>query len=71
MPGARGPRDLLSGGHPYTDAVALTPGEKEQYQVRSIVKFAGGKVYKGVFGRCRFGEKPVQGSALGERRTLS
>lgn len=55
-------RDLLNGlSSDHTEALALDEGDDEKFQVRSIVKVPGGNCFKGVFGRCRFGEKPVQG----------
>lgn len=60
-------RDLLQDAPlGYTPAVALDTGADEKFQVRSIEKLPGGRVFKGVFGRCRFGEKPVQGTEDGQ-----
>jgi hypothetical protein len=60
-------KDLLDDDRGFTDALGLTPGEPEQHQIRSIVVSGGkSKVYRGVFGRVRFGEKPVQGNEDGE-----
>jgi hypothetical protein len=53
-------------GNGYTEARPLDPGEEEKYQVRSITRAGrGGRFFKGVFGRCRFGETPLQGTEHG------
>jgi hypothetical protein len=52
---------IAAGG--YTEAIELDPGSNEWYQVRSIVKVH--RVYRGVFGRSRYGEKPLQGTVDG------
>jgi hypothetical protein len=48
-----------------TEALALD-SEEDRYQVRSIIPSAKGAVVLGVFGRCRFGEQPVQGTMDGQ-----
>ena len=50
----------------YTEALSLSSGVDEKYQIRSLISTGGGASYKGVFGRCRFGEKPRQGTADGK-----
>lgn len=50
----------------YTEALSLDNGAEEKFQIRSIVSTRNGRVYKGVFGRCRYGEKPVQGTEDGK-----
>jgi hypothetical protein len=60
-------KDLLTGAkNGYTEAVPLDAGEDEEFQIRSIVPLGKDKAFKGVFGRCRFGETPVQGTTTGE-----
>jgi hypothetical protein len=58
--------DLLSQAGDHTTAIAIDGSQDEKCQIRSLVALPGGKVYKGVFGRCRFGEKPVQGTEDGK-----
>jgi hypothetical protein len=60
-------RDLLrsAGRRGYTEALPFEQGDKEKYQIRSIQRIGASNVYKGVFGRCRFGETPEQGDAHG------
>src|SRR5690242_9403911 len=50
----------------YSPALSLNPGDDEKYQIRNLVHLGKGATYKGIFGRCRFGEKPEQGTELGE-----
>ena len=52
--------------HGYTPALALTPGEDEKHQIRSLTSIADGKAWSGIFGRCRFGETPEQGAEDGQ-----
>lgn len=58
-------KDLLADADDHTEALSLVDDDEEKFQIRSIEK-AGAKVFKGVFGRCRFGEKPLQGTEDGE-----
>lgn len=59
--------DLLkaSQGVGYTPALALTPGEDEKHQFRSLKSISGGRAWSGIFGRCRFNETPEQGTEDG------
>lgn len=52
------------GGH--GPAIELEDGSKEKYQIRSIQAPTNRKVFKAVFGRCRYGETPEQASETGE-----
>ena len=49
----------------HASAVSLDPGSPEKYQIRSIEASANEKVFKAVFGRCRYGETPEQTSTDG------
>lgn len=49
----------------YTPALELTPGEDEKHQFRSIKSHGNGRVWSGIFGRCRFNETPEQGTEDG------
>ncbi|WP_368649004.1 DUF6731 family protein [Castellaniella ginsengisoli] len=62
--------NLLSNSEGYTEALALNPGEDEHFQIRSIVSINKGAAYKAVFGRCRFGEVPVQGKTDGSEEDV-
>lgn len=62
--------DLLADGRGHTDALALSRGEDEHFQIRSIIPINKGKAYKAVFGRCRFGEIPVQGKTDGSEEDV-
>lgn len=57
--------DALQASLTYTQAHKLDIKEPEDYQVRDIVSLNGGKVYQGVFGRCRF-ETLTQGTTTGD-----
>lgn len=59
--------DLLkNAGTNFTKAHPLDDGHDEKFQIRSIVPLGSGKSYKGIFGRCRYGEKPEQGTEDGK-----
>ena len=62
--------EFLASAGPIADAVALDGDEDEKHQLKSIVSLNKGAVFKGVFGRCRFGEKPVQGSESGSEEDV-
>jgi len=49
----------------FTPALELVGEEDEKYMIRSLVPI-GKSVFKGVFGRCRFGETPLQGTEEGD-----
>lgn len=57
-------RDLLlaaaENGH--SDAYSLEEDSDEKFQLRSVVVTKNQSVIRGVFGRCRYNEKPVQGT---------
>lgn len=53
-----------------TEARPLIANEDELYQIRSIVELGGGSSYKGVFGRCRYNETPVQGKVDGSEEDV-
>ncbi|WP_395701242.1 DUF6731 family protein [Aquabacterium sp.] len=62
--------DLLNGIE-LTDALPLEAGEEEKYQIRSVQRMpGGGQAFKAVFGRCRFGERPVQGAEDGKEEDV-
>ncbi len=52
-------------GGAHTEALPLVADEDEQYMIRSLVPLGKRGAYKGVFGRCRFNETPLQGTAEG------
>lgn len=59
-------KDFLTshiGGH--GPAVNLEKGDTEKYQIRSIELTKCGKIFKAVFGRCKYGETPEQTSTDG------
>ena len=60
-------RDLLrsAGKGGYTPALPFEEGDKERYQIKSIQRIGSSHVYRGVFGRCRFGETPEQADVHG------
>ena len=49
---------------------ALVDGEDEEHMIRSLVPLNNGTAYKGVFGRCRYNETPVQGNREGKERDV-
>lgn len=50
----------------YSDALSLSADSDEKYQIRNLVPLGHRSSYKGIFGRCRFGERPEQGTAQGD-----
>lgn len=50
----------------YTEALALTVGEDEKHQIRSLTAINKGRAWSGIFGRCRFNETPEQGTEDGQ-----
>lgn len=63
-------RTLLEESGSLTPARSLSTDEDEKYQIRSIVWSKSKKVCRGVFGRCRYGEKPVQGDESGHEEDV-
>jgi len=57
-------------GNQVTEALALNADDNEHFQIRSITSINSGSAYKAVFGRCRFGETPVQGDANGNEEDV-
>lgn len=60
---------LLHNGKDHTEALQLDPKDDDKHQIRSIVK-GSGTMSQAVFGRCRFGDKPVQGTLDGREEEL-
>lgn len=53
-----------------TEAFSLNREDDEKYQIRNIVKLGAGASYKGIFGRCRYNETPVQGTVDGKEEDV-
>jgi len=62
--------DLLAAEKDHTEALTLNTGDEEHFQIRSIIPINKGAAYKAVFGRCRFGETPIQGNTDGSEEDV-
>lgn len=58
-----------SGG--FGPAARLEFGSDDEYQIRSVSQSRNGNFFYGVFGRCRYGEKPVQGASDGREEDVT
>lgn len=62
--------DFLKECDECSEALVITNGDDEKFQIRNIESVNQGNAYKAIFGRCREGRSLVQGSEKGDEADL-